>query len=341
MSPILDAFRLGFPWKTLDPFLFCAYHKDDYPQGNDVMGPDPSTLAGRNIGSDFVIKDGWRMYHGDVVPGFPQHPHRGFETVTLARSGFIDHSDSLGATARFGHGDIQWMTAGSGIVHSEMFPLINREQGNPSELFQLWLNLPAKDKMVDPAFKMLWAENQPVIQVIDESGPTTEVLVAAGELSGKRGDTPPPNSWAANPENEVAIWTLRMEPGATFTIPAASAGLNRVLYFFRGSALFVADKKCPVDVGVQLKSDAAVKLVNGSETAELLFLQGKPIGEPVAHHGPMVMNTNSELQQAFADYRRTRFGGWPWERNDPVHAREEGRFAIHADGRLDRPDEGS
>src|SRR6476659_6141447 len=140
--------RLGFPWETADPFLFCAYHDDHYPAGNEAMGPAAS-LAGRNIGSDFAGIDGWRMYHGDVVPGFPQHPHRGFETVTLVRRGFIDHSDSLGATARFGNGDVQWLTAGNGIVHCEMFPLLDDEQPNPVELFQIWLNLPASDKRVD------------------------------------------------------------------------------------------------------------------------------------------------------------------------------------------------
>src|SRR5690606_16205323 len=129
-------------------------HDDAYPRGNDKMGPAAS-LEGRNIGMDFEIRDGWRMYHGDVVPGFPKHPHRGFETVTLARRGFIDHSDSLGATARFGQGAAQWMTAGQGIVHSEMFPLVNQDAPNPTELFQIWLNLPAHNKLVKPYFTML------------------------------------------------------------------------------------------------------------------------------------------------------------------------------------------
>ena len=110
---------------------------------------------------DFAGVDGWRMYHGHVVPGFPQHPHRGFETVTFVRRGFIDHSDSLGATARFGRGDVQWLTAGEGIVHCEMFPLLDRDGPNPCELFQIWLNLPAADKMVDPYFTMLWDEDIP------------------------------------------------------------------------------------------------------------------------------------------------------------------------------------
>ena len=94
------------------------------------------------------------MYHGDVVPGFPQHPHRGFETVTFVREGFIDHSDSLGATARFGRGDVQWLTAGAGIVHSEMFPLLKPDAGNRLELFQIWVNLPAKSKFAKRGFSI-------------------------------------------------------------------------------------------------------------------------------------------------------------------------------------------
>ncbi|MFN6059709.1 MAG: pirin family protein, partial [Burkholderiales bacterium] len=110
--------------------------------------------AGRQIGSDFSNKDGWSMYHGQTIPGFPSHPHRGFETVTIVRQGHIDHSDSLGATARFGPGDVQWLTAGKGIVHCEMFPLRQTNAPNPCELFQIWLNLPASRKMAEPHFTM-------------------------------------------------------------------------------------------------------------------------------------------------------------------------------------------
>ena len=148
---VLETLPLGFPWQTADPFLFCVHHDDAYPAGNESMGP-AAPLAGRNLGQDFEGKDGWRMYHGEVVPGFPQHPHRGFETVTIVRRGYIDHSDSLGATARFGSGDVQWLTAGGGIVHSEMFPLLERNEPNPLELFQIWLNLPSEDKAVDAYF---------------------------------------------------------------------------------------------------------------------------------------------------------------------------------------------
>ena len=131
MNAIIQQRSLGFPWETVDPFLFCVHHDDAYPRGNGQLGPDAS-LAGRDIGQDFAGKDGWRMYHGRTVPGFPSHPHRGFETVTIVRNGFIDHADSLGAAARFGDGDVQWLTAGRGVVHSEMFPLLRTEQAKPA-----------------------------------------------------------------------------------------------------------------------------------------------------------------------------------------------------------------
>ena len=327
---VTSLFELGFPWTTFDPFLFCVHHDDAYPQGNEAMGPATS-LRGRNIGMDFEGIDGWRMYHGDVVPGFPRHPHRGFETVTICRSGYIDHSDSLGATARFGRGDVQWMTAGSGIVHSEMFPLVRREEPNPLELFQIWLNLPRADKMVAPYFTMLWNESIP--RIVDAGA---ELAVIAGRLASHVGPPPPPSSWAARSEAEVAIWTVKLEPQARFTLPPASAGLHRTLYLFRGDAVTVDGERIERPVGARLRSDAAAEIVNVGATAELLMLQGRPIAEPVVAYGPFVMNAPAEIDQAIRDYRRTQFGGWPWPSDGPVHPRAQGRFAVHADGREEK-----
>jgi redox-sensitive bicupin YhaK (pirin superfamily) len=327
---------LGFPWKTADPFLFCVYHHDAYPAGNDAMGPAAS-LTGRDIGEDFQGKDGWRMYHGEVIPGFPQHPHRGFETVTVARKGFIDHSDSLGATARFGHGDVQWLTAGKGISHAEMFPLVKRDSPNPLELFQIWLNLPKSEKFADPHFSMQWADQIPKLEALDGSGRKTEVTLVAGSLGDLKPVAPPPHSWASRPESDLAIWTLKMAPHAKWTLPPAQKGTNRTLYFFRGDSIRVGDTPVPVQRAVELEDGLEVPLENGGAEAELLLLQGRPIGEPVAQYGPFVMNTRAEIEQAFQDYQETRFGGWPWKSDDPVHSREETRFAKHADGRMERP----
>lgn len=334
-STILAVQPLGFPWPTIDPFLFCVHHNDAYPRGNARMGPDAS-LAGRAIGQDFAGKDGWSMYHGQTIPGFPSHPHRGFETVTITRQGLIDHSDSLGATARFGGGDVQWLTAGKGVVHCEMFPLVRTDQPNPAELFQIWLNLPARNKMVEPHFTMFWREDIAQHVSRDADGKTTAVACVAGTLGDAGGLPPPPDSWASQPGSDLAIWTIKMEAGALWTLPAAAGtGTRRMLYFFKGAALTVAGHEVAPSSAVELRANADVELTNGSEPTELLLLQGQPIGEPVAQYGPFVMNTQAEIQQAFVDYRATEFGGWPWASSDPVHPREKGRFARHADGRVE------
>jgi redox-sensitive bicupin YhaK (pirin superfamily) len=336
MSVVLETMPLGFPWQTVDPFLFCVHHDDAYPNGNEQLGPQAS-LAGRNLGNDFTVKDGFRMYHGRVVPGFPSHPHRGFETVTLARSGYIDHSDSLGAAARFGRGDAQWLTAGGGIVHSEMFPLLDQNGPNRVELFQIWLNLPAQDKLVQPHFSMLWEGEIPRHVFTDADGRKTEVTTVAGELAGKAPPPPPPKSWASRPDTDVAIWTLRLEQGTSWTLPPAKhPDAIRVLYFFAGPSLLIGDRELSTHAAAVVRSDVEVTLQAGPGPVEVLMLQGRPIGEPVAQHGPFVMNSRAELQQAFADYQRTQFGGWPWPAADPVHGREAGRFAKHIDGRLEK-----
>ena len=332
---ILGSVPLGFHWPTLDPYLFCAYHRDAFPPGNGQLGPAAS-LAGRNIGMDFELRDGWRMYHGDKVPGFPVHPHRGFETVTLVREGLVDHADSLGAAGRYGNGDVQWMTAGRGVQHSEMFPLSREDASNPLLLFQLWLNLPAANKLVPPHFAMFWASQLPLVQEPNAGGPGASVLVVAGSHGGRSAPPPPPDSWAANPQAHVAIWLIELPPDARWQLPASVAGLSRMLYYYEGEGLFADEREVAAQHGLQLDQDA-VRLHNrGAGTARLLFLQGKPIGEPVAQHGPFVMNTRQELMQAFADYQQDQFGGWPWPRPDQVHG-QQGRFARHADGRLEYP----
>lgn len=331
-KPVLRIRPLGFQWETADPFLFCVHHEDHYPQGNAEMGPVGS-LAGRQIGSDFHLKDGWRMYHGKTVPGFPGHPHRGFETITVVRKGMVDHADSLGAAGRYGNGDVQWMTAGKGIQHSEMFPLLREDQGNPMELFQIWLNLPQKNKMVEPHFTMLWSEEIPIILYADEKDRSTSIEVIAGTLLNKTSQNPPPNSWAADANNHVGIFNCKLEPGATFILPKTEKGVNRTLYFYEGLGLEVSGQLIDEYHAAEVSPDLDILLNNtGNQEAKILILQGQPINEPVVQHGPFVMNTRQEIQQAFDDYHATQFGGWPWPRYDQVHERNKGRFALHGDG---------
>lgn len=330
---ILKIRRLGFQWETSDPFLFCAHHEDRFPKGNAECGPPSSMLAGRSMGDDFIIKDGFRMYHGKRVPGFPGHPHRGFETITVVRQGLVDHADSMGASGRYGNGDVQWMTAGKGVQHSEMFPLLKQDEENPLELFQIWLNLPAKRKMVKPYFKMLWADQIPHARFTDNNGKNIVVEVIAGKVGKYKAATPPPDSWAADPANEVAVLHIMLDAGAAWTLPAASAGINRTLFYYEGEGLYLAGQAIPAYHAIELQANAEIKLKAGKTPSSLLLLQGKPIGEPVIQYGPFVMNTKEEIMQAFEDYNKDQFGGWPWPRFDQVHPRSKSRFARHADGK--------
>lgn len=351
LGPIAELKPLGMPWPTLDPFLFCVHHYDAYPKGNGAMAPAAS-LEGRQLGQDFAGLNGWRMYHGQTIPGFPAHPHRGFETVTVTRSGYVDHSDSLGAAARYGNGDVQWMTAGAGIVHAEMFPLLDTTADNTAELFQIWLNLPRDRKMVEPYFAMFWANDVPKLDLLDAEGRHTELTVIAGAYAGKTPPKPPPNSWGSEPDGDVAIWSARMAPNASWSLPQArDHRTRRMVYFFRGTSLTVQSGESPwyappgspgsrrLDrhTAAVLRDGSPVTLTAGDSAVDVLVLQGRPIGEPVVQHGPFVMNTRGEIQQAFADYQRTRFGGWPWGKDDPVSPVDAGRFARLPDGRVVKP----
>ena len=338
---ILETAHLERPWAGVDPFLFCAYHIDRYPRGDGALGIAPEMLGDRLLGNDFSALNGYSMYHGNTVPGFPVHPHRGFETVTIVRCGYVDHSDSLGAQARYGVGDVQWLTAGAGVQHAEMFPLLHTDRDNPLELFQIWLNLPARSKFAAPAFKMLWAEQIPRYQ---HGGAT--VTVIAGTYRPVEGaaaitpPAPPPDSWGAQAASDLALWLVRLPPGAELTLPAAqNARSLRTLYVFDGDGLQITDRAQPHPTGpqkiVRVDAQQPLPLVNaGDGPVQLLLMQGVPLNEPVAAAGPFVMNTQEELHQARVDYGRTRFGGWPWETPAPTHGPSLQRFARYP-GRTD------
>lgn len=329
---VLETMPLAAQWPTLDPFLFCAHHRDGYPNGDGALGPSTG-VGGRPIGQDFGGIDGWNMYHGATVPGFPAHPHRGFETITYVREGWCDHSDSLGAQARFGEGDVQWLTAGKGIVHSEMFPLLHVDKPNPLHLFQIWLNLPARSKMVDPYFSMMWGAEVPRWSTDTHGG---EVVAVVGAIDG-RGLEPPPDSWAADPSSDVAIWHVTVRAGHTVDLPAAAPTSNRVVYVFAGEQARIDDIEVSADTGVVVRADAQLPISARAADVECLVLTGRPIGEPVAQYGPFVMSTEAEIRQALDDYQRTRFGGWPWTDEAPTHGDVATRFANHATGRVEQP----
>jgi redox-sensitive bicupin YhaK (pirin superfamily) len=317
-------------WPTQGPFLFCAHHFDHYPAGNEKLGLNPTHFAGRHMGSDFQEKDGFRIYHGNEIPGFPVHPHRGFETITIVRKGFADHADSLGAAGRYGEGDVQWMTAGSGVQHSEMFPLLHKDKDNTLELFQIWLNLPKKNKMVQPDFKMLWANTIPKIKK-----EYLEISVISGEYLGTKYFEAPRNSWAADEANDVNIILVKIDKNGQFTYPSKK-DVNRSIYFFEGDGVTLNGQKISGKQAVFLEAEADL-IIESDKTNEFLILEGKPINEAVVQYGPFVMNTQEEIAQTIRDYQATHFGGWSWSREDMIHGPGTDRFAKYPDGRIEKP----
>ena len=352
---ILSVSNLTVPFDTPDPFIFCVYHNDKFPAGNERM-----EAPRKGNGSDFSGKDGYSMYHGVKIPGFPQHPHRGFETITCAMKGIVDHADSLGNAGRYGNGDLQWMTAGRGVVHGEMFPLIHQDKPNTLKLYQIWLNLPKKRKMTEPDFKMHWAEDIPkVISEISDLPSNTinyKINIWAGEFDGKKALEPPSNSWAADPQNFVLILGIELysHKGEDVVIPGVEISfgrsrdsptkneINRVLYYVDGPSGIVINgtnvfnNKCAIkldatkEVRISKFKESKNNESNDSKSIEpviCLLLQGRPINEKIIKHGPFVMNSSEEIQDAFQNYQETKFGGWPWAENGVVFPRDKGRFA--------------
>lgn len=314
-------FPVKFTLPIEDPFILVAHHYDAYPEGNLEM--EPKVRPENWIPGDDMRSDrGYKMYYGEHIPGFPSHPHRGFETITYARRGMIDHFDSLGNSGRYGDGDVQWMTSGRGIQHAEMFPLLNTEEANPFEIVQIWFNLPKKHKMVEPIYKMIWNETIPVIETEDKLG-TVKILI------GKYFDTTASpineNSWAADPNNHVNIWEVNLKAGASFKIPMIPDNIPVQLYVMKG-ALKVEEYEIQSSHLLRYTSKDDVTFEALDETTLMVFI-GRPIGEPMAAYGPFVMNTDAEIRQAYLDFQETEFGGWPWPQSDPKIDRNLGRFS--------------
>lgn len=218
-------------------------------------------------------------------------------------------------------------------MHGEMFPLVHADRDNHLKLFQIWLNLPARSKMVKPSFAMFWSNDVPVWKSDDDK---VSIAVWAGDYFGKGAvqNSPPPDSWAADPENDVAVFHISVQPGGTVVLPKANkSGVNRTMYLIEGhgNGVKVGGRTLKERVYLELDATEEVSIETGESTeqaTEFLLLQGRPINEPVAQHGPFVMNTRSEIQEAFMDYQRTQFGGWPWPRDDMIFPQNKGRFAL-------------
>jgi hypothetical protein len=234
----------------------------------------------------------------DYLAGFPSHPHRGFETVTYMLDGHMQHKDSGGNTGDLGPGDVQWMSAARGLIHSEM----PQQTEGRMRGFQLWLNLPAKEKMRPPAYRDIPAAE--IASVVVDGG---KVKVIAGRFGETQGAV---HGGATDPQ----YWDVHLEPGAAFAA-ALPAEHNAFLYAYEGEA-FVGDDRQPLPhrAAGLLSTGDGVSIVAGANGARVLLLAGKPIGEPIVQYGPFVMNTREEIEQAIADYQAGAFAKAPVQR---------------------------
>ena len=240
----------------------------------------------------FLLLDEFRSDDaGDYIAGFPEHPHRGFETVTYMLAGRMQHGDNHGNRGDLTPGSVQWMTAGRGIIHSEM----PEQDHGLMRGFQLWVNLPAKDKMAAPRYQDIGPERIPVVHPAEG----VEVKVIAGELAGAVG---PVQGVATEP----VYLDIRLQPSATLEV-ALPAGHHAFTYVFDGeSALVGGEPLRRSELGV-LSEGERVLLAGGAQAARLLLVAGRPLKESVARYGPFVMNTPEQIQEAFADFRAGRF----------------------------------
>ena len=346
-NPILECVDLTWPWQGIDPFLLCGHHIEHYPAGDANAALPQALRQGHPAGKDYDNPDGYSLYAGaDGMPGFPNHPHRGMETVSIVRKGYVDHADSLGNSGRYGPGDVQWMTAGGGIQHAEMFPLLHQDRPNDFELFQIWLNMPARKKAVQPEYKMMWAEQIPHYQA---GG--ADVTIIAGRYQAQEQDPaspgtaaiepipPTPDTWASDPASDMAIWMIDLPPGSHITLPpAANPASLRTLFAFAGNGLLVAGQDVGANRRVRVVAQTPLPLANNSaQPVQLMLMQGVPLGEPIIRSTVYVTNTIEELHQAKRDFQRTQFGGWPWDTRQPMHGPGFGRFAQYAEVGREEP----
>ncbi|WP_313600434.1 pirin family protein [Pseudomonas sp.] len=228
--------------------------------------------------------------------GVGQHPHRGFETVTIVYDGEVEHRDSTGAGGTIGPGDVQWMTAAKGILHEEFHSPAFARRGGALEMVQLWVNLPAKDKMAEAGYQTIIDADIPVLPLANDAG---QLRLIAGEFAGAKG---PARTFTA-----IDVWDLRLNPGKPVTLDL-HAGRNTALVILRGTLLINGEEVARQGQLALFERDGRQLTLESNDDAKVLLLSGEPIDEPIVGHGPFVMNTEQEIHQAFADFQSGKFG---------------------------------
>ena len=246
----------------------------------------------------FIMLDYNSKFHfgaTNTPRGVGVHPHRGFETVTIAYQGRVEHHDSAGGGGIIGQGDVQWMTAASGVLHKEFHEREWAKEGGIFQMVQLWVNLPAKDKMSRPKYQAI--ENKEMTKV--DLGNNSFVEVIAGEYQGKKGP--------ATTFSPVNMMNAKLKAGgkAEFSFPA---NFNTAALVIEGSAIINGEEKVPTDQFVLFENEGETFTVETQEDSIILILSGEPLNEPIYPHGPFVMNTREEIMQAFEDYNTGKFG---------------------------------
>ncbi|WP_087694793.1 pirin family protein [Pseudomonas sp. PE-S1G-1] len=228
--------------------------------------------------------------------GVGQHPHRGFETVTIVYKGEVEHRDSTGAGGTIGPGDVQWMTAARGIIHEEFHSEAFARSGGALEMVQLWVNLPARDKMTDAGYQTILDGDIPTLPLADHAG---SLRLIAGEFDGVKGP--------ARTFTPIDVWDMRLKAGRSVTLDL-HAGRNTALVVLRGTVRINGTEVAREGQLALFERDGTQLRLESSDDAMVLLLSGEPIDEPIVGHGPFVMNTEQEIHQAFADYQSGQFG---------------------------------
>ena len=322
---------INIHWSGDDPFTFVSHHHDTYPKGNEQMAPPLDLIRGRNLGRDYQERFGFRMYHGRVVPGFPMHAHWGYETLTIAERGFVDHFDTEKNNGRYGNGDVQWTLASSRYEHCEMYPLLNQEGENPVYITQIMINLPLDRKNGPNHVNNIWSEDIPIIE---KEGVT--VTLYCGDYEGRSIYSPNPNSYASA-ENRVRIMKVIISPGTTFSLDALTDGVDRNVYFVSGQNAKMDGTDAKPNLRYKMKRMTDLEIVNGQEESEFWILEGKPIGEKQAAFGPVILKDLDEVRASMDEIRIKEFQEWPWGLMDVTNPIDMGRELHRADGSVERP----